>query len=130
MCQYRMDYGSIGPRGPPLDIWEGGPLFFFYFGSFYLGPISQGMLKALFFSPQPQDRLEIFISIFILHSFQPPLWIKYLFPPCLAANYLFKKKKPPDTYPTPVFLITNAVMVAPYISINFGLGSNDYDYEC
>ena len=61
--------------------------------------ISQERLKALIFSPQ--DRLEIFISIFILHWFinyilfiyymitQPPVWVKYLFPPYLVAIYLF-----------------------------------------
>ena len=47
--------------------------------------ISQGRLKALFFYLD-QDRLEIFISIFILY-FDPPLsltlWIKYLFQPPL-----------------------------------------------
>ena len=39
--------------------------------------ISQGSLKSVF---SPQDRLEIFISIFILYLFQPPLWTKYLVP--------------------------------------------------
>ena len=64
---------------------------------------SQERLKAFnFFSPQ--DRLKIFISMFILYLFQPPVWIKYLFPPCLAIyffhpfflqKYLFPKRTPP-----------------------------------
>ena len=41
--------------------------------------ISQERLKALICSPQ--DRLEIFISTFILYLFEPPVWVKYLFPP-------------------------------------------------
>ena len=53
---------------------------------FYL--FHKGEMKVLFFSPQ--DRLEICISIFILHLFQRPLWIKYLFPLCLVAIYLFQ----------------------------------------
>ena len=35
------------------------------------------------------DMLQIFISIFILYFVQPPLWIKYLFPPCLNCGHIF-----------------------------------------
>ena len=56
-------------RGSPLDIW-GRPGVFAWLFLF----ISQERLKALIFSPQ--DRLEIFISIFILYLFQPPVWVK------------------------------------------------------
>ena len=82
---------DIGGGGAGVFAW---PILF----------ISQGRLKALFFSPQ--DRLEIFI----LYLFQPPLWIKYLFPPCLVDIYLFHPF-PPQKYlfpeklqpPPPVF---------------------------
>ena len=56
-------------RGPPLARGGGGGgggvedfAWSFLF-------ISQGRLEAYFFSPQ--DRLEIFISMFILYLFQP-----------------------------------------------------------
>ena len=44
-------------------------------------------IKSFIFSPQ--NRLEIFISIFILYLFQRPLWITYLFPPCFNCGQLF-----------------------------------------
>ena len=37
----------------------------------------------------------MFISIFILVLFQPPLWLKYLFSPCISvAIYLFHPFSP------------------------------------
>ena len=71
-------------RELPLDIGGGGGGLEFLPGHFYL--FLQMRLKAVFFSLQ--GRLEIFISI-LLYLFQPPLWIKYLCPPCLVVIYLF-----------------------------------------
>ena len=93
-------------RGSPLDI--GGAEVFACPFSF----ISQERFKALFFSPK--DRLEIFISIFILYLCQPPVWVKYLFPPYLVAIHLFhpfflqKYLFPKNSSPPPSIL-----MVAP-----------------
>ena len=70
-------------KGPPLDIGGGGGLEFLP-GHFYF--FTREMESFIF---SPQDRLEIFLSTFILYLFQLPLWIKYLSPPCLNCGHLF-----------------------------------------
>ena len=70
------------PKGATIRYGGGGWIcFLVIFGDF------MREIKSFIFSPQ--NRLEIFISIFILYLFQRPLWITYLFPPCFVANYLF-----------------------------------------
>ena len=59
--------GAFHVRGPPLDIC--GEAWRFCLTIFFFTREIEG-----FFSRQ--DRVEIFISIFILYLFQPPVWIK------------------------------------------------------
>ena len=96
-CTPSLCHATVQIRATPLAIWRGCGVFAWQFLF-----ISQGRLKALFCSAQ--DRLGIFISIFILYLFQPvdkniyfhhALWPFIYFTHSPQQIFISKKLQPP-----------------------------------